>query len=310
MRVLYDNGRYAAATTSGDDGSSRRAEAELGGGDLANVSGRLIRRPIPFPSAVKNRLKERLRGSTAASFGTWISSSSIVNLDALRGEGFEWFMVDTEHSNLNPETLAAMMAIVGADGPTPLVRVGNVDQYLIKQALDAGAHGILVPLVSTVVQAKAAVAFAKYPPDGVRGAAAAAASRYGAKLPEYLRTANAETLVGVQIETREGLENVESIAEVPGVDLLFVGPQDLTLSLGLLDDRKHPRVREGMRRVVEACERHGKTPGTLIVDPEEKRAAVDLGFRFISLASDVRFLLQGARSYLSLDPAAGGERPS
>ena len=246
---------------------------------------------------MKNALKARLRTSKSPSFGTWISSSSIVCVDALRNLGFEWFMIDTEHAQLNPETIAAMVAILPEGGPTPLIRVGNVDQYLIKQALDSGAHGILVPLVSTEAQARSAVAFAKYPPEGVRGAAAAAASRYGTELASYLRNANAETLVGVQIETKEAIDNLEAIAGVDGVDLLFVGPQDLTLSLGLLDDRKHPRVRDAMHEVVDACERHGKVPGTLVIDPEEKRRAVELGFRFVSLASDVRFLIDGARAF-------------
>jgi len=245
---------------------------------------------------MKNLLKSRLASSRDPCFGTWISSSSPVSLDVLKRMGFEWFMIDTEHAPVNPETLAAMVSQLGADGPTPLVRVGNVDQYLIKQALDAGSHGVLVPLVSTEAQAKAAVTFAKYPPDGVRGAAAAAASRYGMELSSYLRSANAETLVGVQIETKEALENLEAIAGVSGIDLLFVGPTDLTLSLGLLDDRKNPKVRDAMRAVIGACERHGKVPGTMVIDLEEKRKAVELGFRFISLASDVRFLVNGARS--------------
>ena len=247
---------------------------------------------------VKNPLKARLLGTKSTSIGTWISSSSVVALDAIRELGFDWFMIDTEHSQIDPETLAAMTAILAGRGAAPFVRVGDVDQYLVKQALDAGAYGILAPLVSTEAQAKATVAFSKYPPQGVRGAAAAASSRYGTGLAAYLREANAETLVGIQIETREALDHLDAIASVEGLDLLFVGPQDLTLNLGLLDDRKHPKVREAMRRVVEACERHGKIPGTLIVDPEEKKTAVELGFRFISLASDVRFLLEGARHYL------------
>lgn len=248
---------------------------------------------------MKFALRRRLYSSRAPSFGTWISSSSRVALDALKGLGFDWFVIDTEHAPMNPETVAAMIATLGDDGPRPLVRVGNIDPYLVKQALDAGAEGILVPLVGTAAQAAAAVAFAKYPPQGTRGAAAAAASRYGTELASYLRSANAETLVGVQIETREALGNLAAIAAVEGVDVLFVGPQDLTMSLGLLDDRKNPRVREAMRTVVAACERNGKVPGTLVIDPEEKRAATELGFRFIALASDVRFLLDGARSFLS-----------
>lgn len=245
---------------------------------------------------MKGTLKNRLRASREPSFGTWISSSSVVSVDVLKGLGFDWFMIDTEHAPVNPETLAAMVSLLGDSGPAPLVRVGDVNQYLIKQALDAGSQGVLVPLVSTAAQASATVAFAKYPPEGVRGAAAAAASRYGTELSTYLRNANAETLVGVQIETKEALDNLEAIAGVTGVDLLFVGPQDLTLSLGLLDDRKNPKVRDAMRRVVEACERHGKVPGTMVIDVEEKRVAAELGFRFISLASDVRFLLTGAKA--------------
>ncbi len=248
---------------------------------------------------MKSSLKSRLRSSREPCFGTWISSSSLVCLDALRGSGFEWFMIDTEHAPVNPETLAAMVSLLESGGPTPLIRVGNLDQYLVKQALDSGSHGVLVPLVSTEAQAKAAVAFAKYPPEGVRGAAAAAAARYGRELSSYLRTANAETLVGVQIETTTALENLEAIAAVKDIDILFVGPQDLTLSLGLMDDRKNPTVRAAMRSVVEACERHGKVPGTLVIDPEDRTLAVELGFRFISLASDVRFLIDGARAYLN-----------
>jgi 2-keto-3-deoxy-L-rhamnonate aldolase RhmA len=243
--------------------------------------------------------RRRLSASSGPSFGTWISSSSPVNVDALKGLGFEWLMLDTEHSPLNPETTAAMSAILGGEGPVPLVRVGNVDPYLIKQALDGGARGVLVPLVNTAEQARAVVSYAKYPPQGVRGAAAAAASRYGLDLARYLREANQETLVGVQIETREALENLEAIASVDGVDLLFVGPTDLTLNLGLIDQRSHPDVQSAMRRVVEACRRHGKVPGTLVVSREEKKRALEIGFRFISLASDVRFLLEGARHFLA-----------
>jgi len=247
---------------------------------------------------MKNALKERLKTQPSACFGTWISSASVVVADALKDCGFEWFMVDTEHSHVNPETLAALMATLARGGPTPLVRVGNIDQYLIKQALDAGAQGILVPLVSSEEQARSVVAYAKYPPQGIRGAAAAAASRYGTELGSYLRTANSETLVGVQIETAQALANVQAIAGVEGVDILFVGPQDLTLSLGLLDDRANPRVRDAMRRVVETCEKAGKIPGTLVINPEERKAAVELGFRFISLAADLRFLLDGAQRFL------------
>lgn len=247
---------------------------------------------------MKRPLKDRLASAQGPVFGTWISSASVVVADALKDLGFDWVMIDTEHSPINNETLATIVAILNDSGPRPMVRVGDVDQYMVKQALDAGAHGVLAPLVNTESDAAGLVRFAKYPPEGVRGAAAAAGSRYGLELRSYLRDANAQTVVGVQIETRSALEHLDAIAAVPGVDLLFVGPQDLTLNLGLGDERTHPSVRDAMRSVVTTCERHGKIPGTLVIDPEEKRAAVDLGFRFISLAADVRFLIQGAKFYL------------
>ncbi len=244
-------------------------------------------------------MKERLATATGPVFGTWIASASVVVADALKDLGFDWVMIDTEHSPINGETLAAILAILSDSGPRPMVRVGDVDQYRVKQALDAGAHGVLAPLVNSESDATDLVRFAKYPPDGVRGAAAAAASRYGLELTSYLRAANSQTVVGVQIETPSALERVDAIAAVDGVDLLFVGPQDLTLNLGRGVERTHPEVRAAMRSVVAACERHGKIPGTLVIDPEEKRAAVDLGFRFISLAADLRFLIQGAQYYLA-----------
>ncbi len=248
---------------------------------------------------MQNPLRDRLLTHREVAWGTWVSSSSLTVVDALRSLDLSWVMIDTEHAPVNPETLAAAIALLAAGGPTPLVRVGTVDPYPIKQALDAGARGVLAPLVASADEARRCVSFAKYPPVGVRGAAAAAASRYGLELSAYLREANDRTIVGVQIETREALDHVEEIASVPGVDLLFVGPQDLTLHLGLGDQRTHPRVREAMAQVVRACEAHGKVPGTLVVSREEKRAATDLGFRFISLASDLRFLLEGGRTFLA-----------
>lgn len=243
-------------------------------------------------------LRERLRGASRPLFGSWLSSASPIVADALRDLPFDWLLVDTEHAPANAETVAATLALLRAGGTAPLVRVGSVDPYPIKQALDAGAEGILVPLVSTAAQARAAVAASKYPPLGARGAAASAASRYGRELGTYLRTANESVLVGVQIETREALDNLDAIAEVDGVDLLFVGPQDLAMSLGLVDARAHDEVRAAMRRVIATAARTGRAAGTLAATPEEKRVAVELGFRFIGLASDLRFMLAGARLYL------------
>ncbi|MEM0129501.1 MAG: aldolase/citrate lyase family protein [Thermoplasmata archaeon] len=257
-------------------------------------------------------LRARLLAGRTVHWGSWISLCSLPVVDALRDLPFDWLVIDTEHSPVDPERVAAMVALLRAAGPSPLVRVGGLDPHAIKRALDAGAEGIVVPLVDRPEEAGQAVAFAKYPPQGIRGAAATAASRYGRDLPRSLRHANDETLVAVQIETAGGLAHADEIAAVPGVDVLFVGPQDLAMGLGEVDRRSGPVVREAMARVVRACEAHGKVPGTMAIDRAERDAAVALGFRFVSLASDLRFLLDGARALLPGAPRrdAADQEPS
>jgi len=177
--------------------------------------------------------------------------------------------------------------------------VGEIDQALFKNVLDSGAHGLVVPLVNTAEDAERAVRFCKYPPRGVRGVAAVKASAYGFSMAEYIRTANDQVTLIVQIETPEALQNLGEILAVEGVDVAFVGPSDMTMTLGLMDDRGNPRVLEAMSSVVKACEAAGKTAGTMATSTEEIRRDLDMGFRFVSLASDVKQLIEGARSMLA-----------
>lgn len=206
-------------------------------------------------------------------------------------------MFDMEHSYFSFESVKTMMQALG-EGPTPMVRIGQVDQLLAKRALDIGSQGLLVPLVNSKEEAERLVKYSMYPPSGVRGAGPGRASKFGMNLPEYLRTANQELLLAVQIETTEALSKVDEILDTKGIDIGFVGPTDLTISLGLVDDRSNPKVIEAMERVIRSCKAHGKIPGTLAVSVEEARKFLKLGFQFISLASDSRFLSYGARSYL------------
>ena len=206
-------------------------------------------------------------------------------------------MFDMEHSYFSFESVKTMMQALG-EGPTPMVRIGQVDQLLAKRALDIGSQGLLVPLVNSKEEAERLVKYSMYPPSGVRGAGPGRASKFGMNLPEYLRTANQELLLAVQIETTEALSKVDEILDAKGIDIGFVGPTDLTISLGLVDDRSNPKIIEAMERVIRSCKAHGKIPGTLAVSVEEARKFLKLGFQFISLASDSRFLSYGARSYL------------
>ncbi len=206
---------------------------------------------------------------------------------------------DTEHSPLAFETVSHMIQVIDDSRVAPLVRVGANDQLLLKQALDMGAHGAVIPLVNSRLDAQTAVRFSKYPPAGVRGVAPRKSAEYGSRTGEYLRRARSDLVLVAQIETREALASLDKIVSVEGLDVLFVGPSDLTMSLGLVDDRANPKVREAMKLVVAKCEEHDKVPGTMALTTKEAKDAVSMGFRFVSLASDARFLVEGAKSFLN-----------
>jgi len=245
---------------------------------------------------MKSNLRKKL--VHGVSYGAWVTIGNPDVTDILQGLPFDWLVFDTEHSPIGAETVSHMIQVLDEEKVSPLVRVGANDQYLIKMALDMGAHGVVVPLVNTREDAEVAVSYCKYPPVGVRGVAPRKAADYGLSAAEYLRKANEETLLLVQVETKKALENLDAILGVKGVDVAFVGPTDLTMSLGFLDDRSNPRILEEMRGVVKKCQGYGKIPGTMALTADEAKRDASMGFRFISLASDVRHLMEGARGFL------------
>jgi 2-keto-3-deoxy-L-rhamnonate aldolase RhmA len=246
---------------------------------------------------LKNQLKEKLYAGET-SLGTWITIGSPDVTDTLKQLDFDWFVFDTEHSYYSIETARNLMLSLTDSKVVPIVRVGESDQYLIKRALDIGSYGVLVPLVNTREEAERVVNFSKYPPQGTRGVGPVRAAAYGNNIREYVNTANEQILVCVQIETTTALSNAEAIAETKGVDLLFVGPSDLTISLGLGTERGHQKVADAMQSVVKICEKSGKIPGTLAATSEEAKKWQKLGFKFIALGSDSKYLYQGAKQFL------------
>jgi 2-keto-3-deoxy-L-rhamnonate aldolase RhmA len=246
---------------------------------------------------LENTLKRKLEKKEIA-VGAWISSGSPNLVDLLRSLAFDWFVLDMEHSPITIETVGQMIQVLNGSAATPIVRVGQIDQALFKIVLDTGAYGLVVPLVNTAEEAERAVLFCKYPPMGVRGVAASKVSDYGMSLGKYIRTANDETTVIAQIETPQALQNIREIVSVKGIDVAFVGPSDLTMTMGLLDDRSNPKVAEAMLKVVKACDDAGKTAGVMALSLEEARLAVQRGFRFVSLATDMKYATLGARSFL------------
>jgi len=247
---------------------------------------------------MKCDLKKRLQSGETL-LGTWITIGHSDVSDILEEVGFDWLVFDTEHAPLGPESVSRMIQSLDVSKTCPLVRVGAPEQYMVKAALDMGAHGIVFPLVSSPADAKRAASLVKYPPLGTRGVAPRKAADYGRSFSEYIRVANESTAVIAQIETSEALDNLDEIISARDLDVAFVGPTDLTMSLGLLDDRGNPRVIDAMKRVIRSCEKHDKAPGVLAATPEEAKRDVRLGFRFVGLGSDVRFLMSGAKEFLT-----------
>jgi 2-keto-3-deoxy-L-rhamnonate aldolase RhmA len=243
-------------------------------------------------------LKDRLKDGETL-LGTWVTIGHTDVPDIMEALGFDWIVLDSEHAPLGPEALSSMIQAVDDTRVCPMVRVGAIDQYLVKSSLDMGAHGIVFPLVNSAEQARAAVSYTKYPPDGVRGVAPRKAADYGLSFEDYVKSANEMTVVVAQVETAEAVSRIDEILSTSGIDVAFVGPTDLTYSMGLLGDRSNTRVLEAMRSVVRACGRHDRVPGVLAATPGEARRDVELGFRFVGLGSDTRFMISGAREFIA-----------
>jgi 4-hydroxy-2-oxoheptanedioate aldolase len=222
--------------------------------------------------------------------GLWCSTCSPYVTEALAGSGFDWLLIDTEHSPSDlQEVMGQLQACMGSPSH-PIVRPAWNDMVLIKRYLDAGAQSLLIPYVQTEEEAKNAVAYTRYPPEGVRGLGGTTrATRFG-RVKDYFRKASDEICVLVQIETRLGLDNLEKIASVEGIDGLFIGPADLSAGLGHLGNQNHPQAQaaiDGAIRRIRAC---GKAPGILWNDDTLSRRALDNGALFVAVGSDLLML--------------------
>jgi 2-keto-3-deoxy-L-rhamnonate aldolase RhmA len=213
--------------------------------------------------------------------------------------GAQFVMYCMEHTGIALETLKPQFALCRALGVVPLVRVPATEYHFVARSLDAGAIGVMVPLVDTAEQAKRIVSFTRYPPEGRRGAAFGFAhdDYQGGDVAEKMRAIHDRTLVICMIETRAGLENVEAIAAVPGVDVLWLGHFDLTNFLGIPGQFSHPQYREAVKRIVEAAGRHGKSAGYMAADEALGREYLAQGYRMIATGTD-QALLQNAITQL------------
>lgn len=250
---------------------------------------------------MNNPLKQRLAAGEQL-FGCWLSLASPMAAEALACAGFDFLVVDGEHSPADTMDTVALLQAIAAGGGQPIVRVTDNTAWLAKRALDAGSPTLLFPMVGSADEARRAVAAMRYPQQGNGGARGVAgivrAARYGLAA-DYVRTANTAACTIVQIESAAGVEAAGEIAAVDGVDALFVGPADLAASLGHLGDSLHPDVQAAIDRVAAAAASRGKAAGIFAASAAEARDYAARGFGLVSLAADIVWLLAGARQALA-----------
>ena len=227
--------------------------------------------------------------------GSWIMAASPLVAEGMGHAGFEWGVLDMEHTPIDLMDLVHLLQAVAGTRMAPIVRVPWNDTVMLKRVLDAGAQTVLVPFVQNAVEARAAAAATRYPPEGVRGMAGMSrASRFGTS-PEYFKRANAEVCVIVQLETPAAVAELEAIAAVPGVDALFVGPADLSGSMGHVGQLTHPEVMALMADAAARAQRVGKPIGTVGGTPEVVAEYRRMGYDFLGIASDLGLLMRAAQ---------------
>lgn len=243
-------------------------------------------------------------GEGQPAIGGWMWYPNTLLAEVLGKTGIPFFVIDAQHGGAGWETLMGAIQALDLGGAAAIVRTGWIDEAMIMRALDLGALGVIVPMVSTAADARRMAAALRYPPEGSRS--------YGATRPRHASPAEANRdVIGLaMIETAEGLENVEEIAATPGVDGLFVGPADLALSLGLGlpgPGEPHPQLAEAYDRIVAAAKRHNRFVGTLAFSEVQLHAFLDRGFRFMTLGSDRAWLAKGAAADLAVAKAAAAK---
>lgn len=228
--------------------------------------------------------------------GSWIQIAHPTATEILARAGFDWLAVDMEHSEISNETLSAHLRAMGPNGPYAFARVKCNDPMAIRHALDLGVQGIIVPLIHNAEDALAAVNSAKYPLWGSRGFAFTRANNFGVDFDEYAANANASTAVIAMIESRSGLEQVDRILSVEGIDGVLVGLYDLSGSLGIPGQVNDTRVTEAVTQICRAAHEAGKTAGIHQVQPDGDRIQqlIKQGFSLIAVGMDTLFLRDGA----------------
>ncbi|MFF7291804.1 HpcH/HpaI aldolase/citrate lyase family protein [Microbacterium sp. NPDC008134] len=271
-----------------------------------------------MPLRLAPSFREALAESDRPLVGMWVCSGSPLLAEVAAGSGLDWLLIDMEHSANTLESVLLQLQAVAAYPVAPVVRAPANDIVALKQILDLGAQNVIVPMVSSAAEARAAVAATRYPPAGVRGVGSALArSARWNRVDGYLRDSAQHTSLTVQIETAAGVEAAAEIAAVDGVDAVFVGPSDLSASMGLLGQQTHPEVVAAVERVFAAAKTAGTPVGVNAFDPTAAEAYLAAGADFVAVGADVALLARASEALAARfiasdasDAAAEGEKPS
>jgi len=240
-------------------------------------------------------IKQRLQRGEIVN-GTFLSFGNAITTEIVANAGFDWLMIDLEHGMGSEADVLRQLQCINAEKVSSVIRVESYQRQRINRVLDFGAQGIMCPRIENAAEVEQVVQAMRYPPEGRRGVARLIrASEYGSNFNEY-RTRIAEDLLCViQIETLQALENISQIAAVPGVDVLFIGPSDLSMALGIFGELQHPLFSETVERIIQAAREAGKHVGILLSDPLDQKKYYEKGIRFFAYGTDAYFLNQGAR---------------
>ena len=241
-----------------------------------------------------HNLKERIKNGEAV-HGCWINLASHVSAEIVGNAGFDWVLVDLEHGAGDTSIMYNQLQVLMSSASAPIVRTDDITRPQVQHIMDAGALGIMFPQITSASHARESVAMMYYPPRGVRGMAKMVrATGFGKRSVDYMQHLEQRALGVIQIESLEALKDIDSIAAEPGVDVLFVGPSDLTVAMGIFGQLDHPRYQEAIRVVADAARKHGKCSGVLLLDPKEYEMYHTLGYRFLACGADGAFVAKAA----------------
>ncbi|MBV6273274.1 HpcH/HpaI aldolase/citrate lyase family protein [Alcaligenaceae bacterium CGII-47] len=247
---------------------------------------------MEFP---QNVFKRRLIENDGLLLGLFVGLGGATSAELLAGTGYDWLLIDGEHGPNDLRSILDQLRAVAAQPVSPVVRVVDHDPAKIKQLLDIGAQTLLVPMVESAEQARALVRATRYPPEGIRGvgSALARAAQWNG-IPNYLQQANAQICLILQVESQAGVDALDDILAVDGVDAVFIGPSDLAASMGYLGQSGHPEVKAAVDAALARITHHGVAAGVFALDPNTARAYCAHGVRFAAIGVDTVLLRQGA----------------